>query len=277
MYAKAIQDLFVWLDAHDNPPVTEQTCQSYLSELQSYGYAPATVNQRLSALRKVVAEAAGLNLLPLGDAVQICRIRNVRPTATAQRIALSHQKTEELINVPDPSTVKGKRDRLLLALLIGCALRRGELVNLDIEDVEFLDNRPMLIRVNRPNGRRRSVLMPAWVQEALVAWLLAAHIDEGPILRAVSRQGEIAKGKVSSQTVLDIVRRHGKRVGLTVNPEDLRRTCAKLCKCADTDLDSIRLLLGHTSLTTTERYLCDRKEVATVSNRRVKLRWRKAS
>jgi site-specific recombinase XerD len=277
MYGKAIEDLFIWLDSHGDPPLTEETCRRHLAYLQSQGYASATLNQRLSAVRKLVVEAAGLNLLPLGDAVQICRIRNMRQTAISPTIALSEQKTEELINVPDGSTNKGKRDRLLLALLIGCALRRSELVNLDAENVEFIGSRPALIRVNRPNGRLRSVLMPDWVQEALRAWLLAAGITEGPILRAVSRQGEVARGRLSSQTVLDIVRKHGRRIGVTVHPEDLRRTCAKICNAGNADLDPIRVLLGHSSLATTQRYLCNRENVATVSNRRVNLRWRKAS
>lgn len=277
MYGKAMEDLFIWLDSNGNPPFTEETCRTHLAYLRSQGYASATINQRLSAVRKLVVEAAGLSLLPLGDAVQICRIRNMRQTAISPTIALSEQKTEELINVPDGSTNKGKRDRLLLALLIGCALRRSELVNLDAEDVEFVDSRAALIRVTRRNGRLRSVLMPDWVQEALTAWLSAAGIKEGPILRAVSRQGEVASGRLSSQTVLDIVRKYGKRIGVTVHPEDLRRTCAKLCNVGSADLDPIRALLGHSSLATTERYLCDRENVATVSNRRVNLRWRKAS
>jgi len=277
MYGKAIKDLFSWLDSRGHPPLTEEACRNHLAYLQSQGYASATLNQRLSALRKLVVKAADLQLVPLAHAVQICRIRNIRKTTTSPAIALNRQKTEELINVPDGHTNKGKRDRLLLALLIGCALRRGEVVNLDLDDIEYVDSRAVLIRISRANGRLRSVLMPGWVEEALSAWLSAADIKKGPILRAVSRQGNVAGGRLSSQTVLDIVRKHGERIGVTVHPEDLRRTCAKLCKPGDADLDPIRLLLGHSSLATTERYLSDRENIATVSNKRVNLRWRNAS
>jgi site-specific recombinase XerD len=277
MYGKAIKDLFSWLDSRGNPPLTEEACRNHLTYLQSQGYASATLNQRLSALRKLVVEAADLQLLPLAHAVQICRIHNIRKTATSPAIALNRQKMEELINVPDGHTNKGKRDRLLLALLIGCALRRGEVVNLDLDDIEYVDSRAALIRISRANGGLRSVLMPDWVEEALSAWLLAVSIKQGPILRAVSRQGNVATGRLSSQTVLDIVRKYGERIGLTVRPEDLRRTCAKLCKTGDADLDPIRLLLGHSSLATTERYLSVRENIATVSNERVNLRWRSAS
>jgi site-specific recombinase XerD len=207
----------------------------------------------------------------------ICRIRNIRETAISLPTSLSQKKTEALINVPDGTTTKGKRDRLLLALLIGCALRRSEVVNLKVEDIEYVDGGVALIRITSPSGRLRSVLMPDWVEEALSAWVLAAGIEEGPILRAVSRKGEVATGRLSPQTVLNLVRELGEHIGVTVHPEDLRRTCAKLCRPGSEDLEPIRGLLGHSSLATTERYFRDRHDLVTISSRRVNLRWRKAS
>jgi site-specific recombinase XerD len=277
MYSNAIGAFFRWVTSHGNPPVTESTCRSHLAYLQSEGYAPATLNQRLSAIRKLVGEAANLNLLPLVQCVMICRIRNIRETAISPPTSLSQKKTEALINVPDGTTNKGKRDKLLLALLIGCALRRGEVVNLKVEDIEYVDSGVALIRITSSNGRLRSVLMPDWVEEALSEWVLAAGIKEGPILRAVSRKGEVATDRLSPQTVLNLVRELGEQIGVTVHPEDLRRTCAKLCRPGSEDLEPIRGLLGHSSLATTARYFRDRHDLVTVSSRRVNLRWRKAS
>ena len=277
MYRKAIEDFFLWLEQQTSPTVTGAAVRSHLACLESAGYAAATLNQRLSAIRKLAAEAANSDLLPLDQAVQVCRIRNVRQAATLPATSLSEQKLEELINAPDGQTNKGKRDRLLLALLLGCALRRREVVNLDVEDVQYQDGRAVLIRVVGRRGRIRSIAVPGWVEEALAQWLSSAGIERGPILRAVSRQGEIASDRLSPQTVFNIVKQYGKRIGVAVRPDDLRRTCAKLCHPGDGELDQMRALLGHSSLATTERFLCGRENVATVARERVHLRWRRAS
>ena len=277
MYRKAIKDFLLWLEQQSSPTFTGAAVQSHLVYLESVGYAAATLNQRLSAIRKLAAEAANSDLLPLDQAVQVCRIRNVRQAATLPATSLSKQKSEDLINAPDDQTNKGKRDRVLLALLVGCALRRREVVNLDVEDIQYEDGRGVFIRVVGQRGRIRSIAIPDWVEEALAQWLSAVKIASGPILRAVSRQGKIAANRLSPQTVFNIVRQHGQHIGVAVRPDDLRRTCAKLCHPGDGELDQIRALLGHSSLATTERYLCGRENVATVASERVHLRWKQAS
>lgn len=277
MYRKAIEDFLLWLEQQGSPTVTGAAVQSHLAYLESVGYAAATLNQRLSAIRKLAAEAANSDLLPLDQAVQVCRIPNVRQAATLPATSLSKQKSEDLINAPDNQTNRGKRDRVLLALLVGCALRRREVVNLDVEDIQYEDGRGVIIRVVGQRGRIRSIAIPDWVEEALAQWLSAVKIASGPILRAVSRRGEIASDHLSPQTVFNIVRQHGQHIGVAVRPDDLRRTCAKLCHPGDGELDQIRALLGHSSLATTERYLCGRENVATVASERVHLRWKQAS
>lgn len=277
MYRKAIEDFFRWLEQQSSPVFTESAVQSHLVYLESVGYAPATLNQRLSAVRKLARQAANSDLLPLHQAVQICRIRNVRQTAASAATSLSRQKSEDLINAPDGQTNKGRRDRVLLALLVGCALRRREVVDLNIEDIQYADGHAVLIRVAGRRGRIRSIVIPGWIEEALALWLSSAGIEQGPILRAVSRQGEVGSDRLSPQTVLNIVRQYGERVGVTVRPQDLRRTCAELCRPGGGELGNIQVLLGHSALATTERYLCGRENLATVASHRVNLRWRQAS
>ena len=132
IYRKAIEDFFNWQEQRGFD-FNQSAVREYLVYLESAGYASATVNQRLSAIRRFASESASCNLLPLGDAVGICRVRNVRQITALSAKSLSRQKSEELINAPDGRTTKGKRDRVLLSLLVGCALRRREAVNLDVE------------------------------------------------------------------------------------------------------------------------------------------------
>jgi site-specific recombinase XerD len=277
MYRKAIEDFLGWHQQQGGPGFTQATVRGHLTFLESLGYAPATLNQRLSAIRKLAAEAANSNLVPLDQAVGICRTSNVRQTATPSASSLSKQKSEELINAPDGRTTKGKRDRVLLALLVGCALRRREAVNLNVEDIQYEGGAAALMRVVGTTERIRSIAIPNWVREAIARWLSATQIESGPLLRAVSRLGEIAPGRLSPQTVFNVVRQYGQRIGVVVRPDDLRRTCAKLCYPNDGELDQISVLLGHASLAITERYLGDRQNVATAASERVHLRWKRAS
>jgi site-specific recombinase XerD len=276
MYRKAIEDFLHWQDQRGSG-FSQSAVREYLLYLESVGYAAATLNQRLSAIRKLAAESANCNLLPLGEAVGICRVRNVPQTTAPSAMSLSRQKSEELINSPDGVTTKGKRDRVLLALLVGCALRRHEAVNLDVEDLQYESGREVLIRVVGQRGRIRSVAIPSWIEEAIAQWLLAAQIKSGPLLRAVSRLGEIASNRLSPQSVFNTVQYYGKRIGIVVRPHDLRRTCVELCYPKDGELDQLRALLGHASLATTERYLSGRQKVATAASERVRLRWKRAS
>ena len=62
MYRKAIEDFLGWHEQQGGPRFTQATVRSHLAYLESLGYAPATLNQRLSAIRKVAAEAANSNL-----------------------------------------------------------------------------------------------------------------------------------------------------------------------------------------------------------------------
>ena len=277
MYRKAIEDFLDWQEQRGSD-FNQSAVRDYLVYLESVGYAPATLNQRLSAIRRFVAEAANRNLLSLGEAVGICRVRNVRQTGTPSATSLSRQKSEELINAPDGQTTKGMRDRVLLALLVGCALRRREAVNLDVEDIQYESGRAVLIRVVGQRGRiRRSVAIPDWIEEAIAQWLSVAQIKSGPLLRAVSRLGMIASSRLSAQTVFNTVQEYGKHIGVVVRPHDLRRTCARLCCPNDAGLDQIRMLLGHASLATTARYLSGRQNVSTAASQRVRLRWKQAS
>jgi integrase/recombinase XerD len=74
-------------------------------------------------------------------------------------------------------------------------------------------------------------------------------------LRSVSQSGMI-NGSLSPAAIRGIVRRYGACIGVPdLNPHDLRRTCAKLARLGGAPLETIQKTLGHSSLTTTERYL----------------------
>jgi len=171
---------------------------------------------------------------------------------------LTRAQAEALINCPDGSTLKGKRNRAVLALLVGCGLRRGEAVSLTLAHIQQRDGRWVIVDLRGKHGRVRTIPMPAWVKLAVDLWLETATRTEGRLLRSLNRHGQITGSSLSPQAVLAVVRFYGKQLGLKLQPHDLRRTCAKLCRSSGGELEQIQLLLGHASIQTTERYYAQR-------------------
>jgi site-specific recombinase XerD len=90
--------------------------------------SPSTINVRLSAVRKLIGEARRNNMIGSEEAASL----PTSPTSARREPGwgnwLTRDQAKELLAVPDRSTLKGKRDYVILALLVGCALRRNELV-----------------------------------------------------------------------------------------------------------------------------------------------------
>jgi integrase/recombinase XerD len=278
MYAKALQDFFAWWEQQGRPEFTKATVQAHRAALEEKGYAASTINQRLAAIRKLAVEAAENNLLPLDQAAAIGRVKGIRKSGTRLGNWLTEQQAQILINTPSGETLKGKRDRALLGLLVGCGLRRSELVQLQIEDIQQRDGRWVIIDLVGKHGRVRSVPVPPWVKVAVDEWLAAASVTSGHIFCSINRHGKITGSSISEQAILDTVRHYGKQIGLAnIRPHDLRRTCAKLCRNRGGELEQIQLLLGHSSIQVTEQYLGTKQALHDAPNDRLVLRWEKAS
>ena len=126
-YAKALDDLFA-LSA--GRPLTRALFLEYRASMEDL--APSTVNVRLSAIRKLVAEARKNGLIGIEDAASLSEVPNIPQKGTRLGNWLTREQARELLAVPDRTTLKGKRDYVLLAMLVGCALRREELAMLDV-------------------------------------------------------------------------------------------------------------------------------------------------
>jgi integrase len=273
MYAKALGDFFQWRVEQGSPVFARAAVQAHRAALEARGYAPSTINQRLAAVKKLAREAATNGLLDSAVAAGIDQVPGVKQQGTRAGNWLTRAQAEALINCPDPATLKGKRDRALLALLVGCGLRRGEAVALIVGHLQQRDGRWVIIDLRGKHGRLRTIAVPAWVKQAVDLWCAAAGITGGRILRSLNRHGQITGASLSPQAVLAAAVFYGEQLGLRLRPHDLRRTCAKLCRSGGGDLEQIQLMLGHASIQTTERYLGTRQNLADAPNDRLGLEW----
>jgi integrase len=94
---------------------------------------------------------------------------------------------------------------VILAFLVGCALRRNELAELDIETTQQREGRWVLADLEGKGRRIRTVAIPIWVKKGIDVWMTAGEINDGGLLRSVSKGGKISRESSSDWAVWSIV------------------------------------------------------------------------
>jgi integrase len=169
--------------------------------------------------------------------------------------------------------VKGLRDRAIIAVLLGCALRRSEVAALTMAHVQQRDGRWCIVDLYGKHGRVRTIPMPAWVKVVIEAWTGPAGVVDGYVFRPVIRGDQVRGDVLSEKVVWQLLRPYAAAAGVPgIAPHDCRRTAAKLCRAAGGELEQIQLLLGHASVQTTERYLGTKQDLVHAPNDGIKLR-----
>lgn len=117
----------------------------------------------------------------------------------------------------------------MLAVLLGCGLRRGELLALDLGSVQQREEHWVIADLIGKGGHVRTVPMPTWVKAAVDAWTSAAGITDGVTFRAIDRHGRVWGNGMTAKVVWDVVRTAAAEAGIErLAPHDLRRACARL-------------------------------------------------
>ena len=89
------------------------------------------------------------------------------------------------------TTRKGKRDRAILALLVACGLRRGEVIALTVDQLQQREGRWVIPDLEGKGGRIRTIPIPALVKLRIDVWLQSASITEGRIFRSVNKGDKV--------------------------------------------------------------------------------------
>jgi integrase len=271
-YAGAIEDFITWYCSEPRLAFGRSVVLRYRYELEARRLAPATINLRLAAVRRLAYEASDNGLLNPDMAAGIRRVKGAKRLGMRLGNWLTAAQGKNLLAVPGGNSVRDKRDHAILAVLLGCGLRRAELTGLTLGHLQQRDDHWAIVNLYGKGGHIRTVPVPFWVKEALDRWLNAAAITEGAIFRRVSRMGTVWGPKISEKLVWSIVRERARVAGIDqLAPHDLRRTCARLCHAAGGELEQIQFLLGHRSAETTERYLGSRQRIVAAVNDKIGL------
>lgn len=254
-YRRALNDFVVWFHGTNQISFNKAAVNAHVAALKAAGVPASSINQRLSAIRKLALEAADNELISEGQAQAIQRVEGVRIVGRKLGNWLSKEQAEQLICQPDASTHKGRRDRAILGVMIGCGLRREEVCQLTMEHLQQRNERWVILDLVGKHGRVRTVPMASWVKRLISQWVDGAGIAAGPIFLRIRRGDHIQPTVMTSQAIWNVVAGYTAPIGVKVAPHDLRRTFARLAYQGGSPIEQIQKSLGHASMKTTEAYI----------------------
>jgi integrase/recombinase XerD len=216
-------------------------------------YAPATVNQMLCALRRVLKEALRLDLIDPQDYSKAVDVRSIKQSGKVRGRALTLSEIAALMQSCSGNTPIDVRDKALIAILRGGGIRRGEAVNLLRRDFN-LSTRALFVREGK-GKKDRTVYLPESACVLVSEWLELRGEAPGPLLYPIRKGGEIQRRRMTEDGVLKIVQRRAFLAGVeSFSPHDFRRTFCSDLLDAGVDIVTVQKLAGHASPVTTAKY-----------------------
>jgi site-specific recombinase XerD len=226
------------------------------SRLLERDYSASLINATLSALRGVARRAWHLGMMTAEDFQRIKDVRGCPSSSERRRPvrALAVDEISLLLSACDRAgDTSGARDACLISLLYGAGLRRDEARSLQLSDYHHREHvltvvgkgrKPRTIYVDDPGARR-----------ALHNWLRHRGSAQGPLLLAVSRGGRVLAHGISGQAIFAALRRRALQAGVArFSPHNLRGSYASRLFDEGADAAMIQKLLGHSSISTTQKY-----------------------
>jgi integrase/recombinase XerC len=228
---------------------------AYKARLLELRRSASTVNRHLAALRSLVKLARTLGMVPWSLEVENLPVEAYRDTRGPGWSGF-RRLVNELAGLPD---AKATRDHSILHLLFDLALRRGEVVSLDLEDVDLEAGRLAVLGKGRTG--KVALTLPEPTQASLTSWLAVRGTEPGPLFQNFDRAGKGAR--LTGTSVYRTVRDLGKAAGLTVRPHGLRH--AAITEALDAtrgDVRAVQKFSRHRDLRVLNAYDDNRADLA---------------
>ena len=152
VYNLGLDEFFAWYGQEPRAGFTKATVSAWRVALEARGLGAVSINVRITAVRKLAVEAADNGLLAPELANGITRVKGVASKGVRLGNWLSLKQAQTLLNAPDITTTKGLRDRAIIAVLLGCGLRRSEVSALTVKHVQQRDGRWCIVDLVGKHG-----------------------------------------------------------------------------------------------------------------------------
>ncbi|WMT42642.1 site-specific tyrosine recombinase [Paenibacillus sp. D2_2] len=252
-YARDLQQFITYLQSKgidDFNEITRAGILLYFSALKDMGKAPATIARVSVTLRSFIHYLLQERFIDHDPflTIESPRIDKIPPET------LTIEETEALLDMPDPGTPLGLRDKTMLELLYATGIRVSELISLNVSDVDLQFR---FLRCAGEHGKERIIpfgtLTTEWLdrylQECRPRW--AKEAGQGPLFP--NRQGET----LSRQGFWKIVKKYGAEAGISkqITPHTLRHSFAVHLLQGGADVRAVQEMLGNQSASTIQLYL----------------------
>lgn len=233
-------------------PTREQVL-SYKRHLESEGRSTLTIDGYITAVRLFYRYCVkrGYYHTDITDGVRSAtRIRGYR------KMALSKDDAMRLLESVDTRTLAGKRDKLMIAMMLLLGLRTCEVERINIADItEAYDTRVVKIQRKGRHDKSEAVALTPYIEELLGDYMSEREVQtlDDPLFISV-RDGERLRRTTVSEMVHDRLRAIGIK-DKRITAHSLRHTCACLLLSAGVEMETVRDVLGHTSTNTTRLYV----------------------
>ncbi len=246
-----INDIDGFLSNNDKEidKISETDILSYISAAQSQGYKSATLNRKLSSIKTFFIFLLNLGYIKSSPAISISIKRESRKLPEA----LEYEEVDRLLSAPDSDSEFGIRDKAILELMYGSGLKIGEIVNLNVEDID-LENE--FIRCIKSGNSERFVPINDHSIESIKYYLdYSRYIlldDSESNALFLNRFGN----RISRQSIWKSIKSYGIKAGIEKNIDAtmLRHSFAIHMLKNGMTVDQIKKILGHVDISTTQIY-----------------------
>ena len=247
-YCRDIEQFFLILKINDPKIISDHHIYQYLNHLSSNDLSQRSVHRKISSLDQFWRYLVYENYCSLNPWTSVRR-----PKINQKIPVYIEEKTLfELLNNYPRETVLNKRNIAILELLFSSGMRVNELVQLTLESIDFTHQE---CRVFGKGSKERVVLFGSRAKSAIQHYLNDANLEWnfGKTNRLfISKQGQPITIRTVQRIVKDANQYHSSTVEIT--PHACRHTCASMLISNGAGIRDIQELLGHSSITTTERY-----------------------
>lgn len=267
MYETAIKDFERFVREYAQPGASlAATFSAYMTELKGRGLTASSIKTKRIQLRRFFEWAVRVGML---DHAELLRLREVKAPETQGEKAghwLSLDQINGLLNAPDLTTLRGRRDRAMLGLLVKVGLRRSEVAELTWGHLRQHEGVWVIQNLKRKHGRVQAyIVVPNSVVEDIFNYA-ERGADNERVIVSLSATGKRSKS-ITANAIYRIVEEYAKRLGFgKVSPHDLRRSYARdfAGKAAKKGipLTQLQLQLGHESIETTQHYVNEMMDFA---------------
>src|ERR1700689_1503192 len=205
-YQHSINAFVDWYCSSPRLSFNKAVVTRYRIHLEDRHLAPGTINVRLAAVRRLAYEAADTGLLSPDLAAGIRRVKGSKKLGIRLGNWLTVDEARTLWQLPNTNPLKGIRARAILAVLLGCGLRRSELIELNFDHLQRREDHWAIVDLVGKAGHIRTVPMPDWVKRTLDDWLTAASIRQGKLFRCVCRNGAVWGTKMTGKVAWPVVK-----------------------------------------------------------------------